>query len=43
MAKDIIKAIKDKIAYEKESHRMGQEELKQIRKDHPESWRRKGR
>lgn len=42
MAKRVIQVIKDKVAYEKESWRMGQEELKKIREEHPELFR-KGR
>jgi septation ring formation regulator EzrA len=30
-------------AIEKESYRMSQDELKAIRKEHPELWRKKGR
>jgi hypothetical protein len=42
MAKRLVQAIKAKVAYEKESWRMAGAELKEIRKEHPELFRKGG-
>lgn len=44
----MVKKIKDKVAHEKESHRLGKEHLKQVKKDSPELyekgyWRKDGK
>ncbi len=39
--KKIVQKVKDKVAYEKESWRMSQQELREIRKEHPELFRKK--
>lgn len=38
--KKIVQAMKDKIAYEKESYRMSSEELERSMREHPEMYRR---
>lgn len=37
--KNIVQKVKDKVAYEKESYRMSQDEMKAIRKERPELFR----
>lgn len=41
MAK-LVKAIKDKVAYERESYRLSQEYMTALRKERPELWEKKG-
>lgn len=39
MAKGIVQKVKDKVAYERESYRMSQDEMRKVREENPELFR----